>query len=104
ADLGEYGRADEWVAQADRWMRARSIHGYRGQCRVHRAELMRVRGEWREAEREALEACGELERFRMLDGVGFAYHQIGEVRSRLGDLDEAEAAFQRAVEYGHHGQ
>lgn len=104
ADLGEYGRADEWVAQADRWMRARSIHGYRGQCRVHRAELMRVRGEWREAEREALEACGELERFRMLDGVGFAYYQIGEVRSRLGDLDEAEAAFQRAVEYGHHGQ
>src|SRR5690606_33414346 len=42
ADLGEYGRADEWVAQADRWMRARSISGYRGQCRVHRAELMRV--------------------------------------------------------------
>ena len=104
ADLGEYGRADEWVAQADRWMRARSISGYRGQCRVHRAELMRVRGEWHEAEREALEACGELERFRMLDSVGFAYYQIGEVRLRLGDLDEAGAALQRAVEHGHGGQ
>jgi class 3 adenylate cyclase len=104
ADLGEYGRADEWIAQADRWMRSRSIYGYRGQCRVHRAELKRLQGEWQEAEREALEACGELERFRMLDSVGFAYYQIGEVRLRLGDLDEAAAAFQRAVEHGHHAQ
>lgn len=104
ADLGEYGRADEWIARADRWMRARSIQGYRGLCRVHRAELKRIHGEWQEAEREALEACGELERFRMLDSVGFAYYQIGEIRLRLGDVDEAAAAFRRAVELGHHGQ
>ncbi len=104
ADLGEYGRAGEWVDQADRWMRVRSIQGYRGQCRVHRAELKRLHGAWQEAEREAMEACGELERFHMFDAVGFAYYQVGEVRLRLGDHDQAAEAFRRAIAYGHPGQ
>ena len=104
SDLGEYGRAGEWIDQADRWMRLRSISGYRGLCRVHRAELKRLRGDWQEAEKEALEACGELERFRMLDSIGFAHYQIGEVRLRLGDFERAAEAFQRAVENGHSGQ
>lgn len=104
ADLGEYGRAGEWIDEADRWMRVRSINGYRGVCRVHRAELKRLRGDWLEAENEAREACSELERYRMLDSIGFAYYQIGEVRLRLGDLGPAAAAFQSALEHGHGSQ
>ena len=102
--LGEYGRAGEWIDEADRWMRLRSIDGYRGVCRVHRAELKRMRGDWLEAESEARVACGELESFRMLEFVGDAHYEIGEVRLHLGDLDDAAAAFQLAVEYGHPAQ
>lgn len=101
--LGEYGRAGEWIDEADRWMRARSIRGYRGECRVNRAELKRLRGDWLEAESEARAACTELEQYRMLDVVGYAYYQIGEVRLRLGDLGPAAEAFRAAVEHGDPG-
>lgn len=99
-DLGDYRRAGEWTEQAERFMERRSIHGYPGICRVHRAELKRLRGSWPEAEVEARYACDELERFRLLDGVGMAHYEIGEVRLHLGDLDAAEDAFLRAFEYG----
>lgn len=102
--LGEYGRAGEWIDEADRWMRRQSISGYRGVCRVHLAELKRMQGDWPGAENEARLACRELESFRMLESVGFAHYEIGEVRLHLGDLDEAGAAFQRALEYGHPAQ
>ena len=68
-------------------MRRESAGGYPGICRVHRAELKMLRGRWPEAEQEARQACDELERFRLLDGIGFAQYEIGEVRLRMGDLD-----------------
>lgn len=100
SDLGEYRRAGEWIDEADRWMQRRAISGYRGVCRVHRAELKRLQGAWPEAEQEARDACDELYRFRMLDAVGYAHYEIGEVRLRTGDLTGAEEAFERAHEYG----
>jgi class 3 adenylate cyclase len=71
---------------------------------VHRAELKRLHGAWSEAEQEARLACVELERFHLLNGLGFAHYEIGEVRRRMGDLDAAEEAFMRAYEYGHPAQ
>ena len=85
-------------------MRRQSAGGYPGICRVHRAEIKMLRGQWSEAEQEARQACEELERFRLLDAVGFAHYQIGEVRLRMGDLDGAAEAFDRAYEYGHDAQ
>lgn len=99
--LGDYRRAAEWIDEADRWMRRRSINGYRGVCRVHRAELKRLAGEWAEAESEARLACDELTSWRLLDGVGLAHYEIGEVRLGMGDLKGAEAAFATSHEYGH---
>ena len=60
SDLGDYRRAGQWIAEADRWMERREITGYRGVCRVYRAELKRMHGAWSEAEREARDACDEL--------------------------------------------
>ncbi len=104
ANLGDYRRASEWTEEADRWMSSNSVGGYTGICQVHRAELKRLRGSWSEAEEAARNACIELERFRLMDGIGFAYYEIGEVRRRMGDLDAAEEAFQVAYEYGHGSQ
>jgi len=98
--IGDYGRAQQWTDEAERWMHSHSAGGYTGICKVHRAELKRLHGAWSEAEEAAREACVELERFRLLDGVGFAYYEIGETRRRMGDLDAAEEAFQKAYEYG----
>ncbi|MFN2485242.1 MAG: tetratricopeptide repeat protein [Acidimicrobiia bacterium] len=103
-NLGDYGRAGEWTDKADRWMHAHSVGGYPGICQVHRAELKRLRGSWSEAEQDARKACVELERFHIMDGVGFAQYEIGEVRRRMGDFASAEEAFLRAYEYGHDAQ
>jgi class 3 adenylate cyclase len=45
-----------------------------------------------------------LERFHLLNGLGFANYEVGEVRRRMGDLDAAEEAFTLAYEYGHSAQ
>ncbi|MGH8946719.1 MAG: adenylate/guanylate cyclase domain-containing protein, partial [Acidimicrobiia bacterium] len=104
SSLADYRRAGEWTEQAERWMRANSVGGFTGVCQVHRAELKRHHGAWSEAEQEARQACVELERFHLLNGLGFAHYEIGEVRRRMGDLDAAEEAFMRAYEYGHPAQ
>ena len=103
-NLGDLKRAGQWADEGERWMRRQSVGGYPGICRVHRAELKMLRGQWPEAEQEAKQACEELERFGILDAVGYAHYQVGEIRLRMGDLDGAAEAFERAYEFGHDGQ
>ena len=103
-NIGDYRRAGQWTEEAERWMRRQSVGGYPGICRVHRAELKMLRGQWSEAEQEARQACDELQKWGLLDSVGWAHYQIGEVRLRMGDLDGAAEAFERAYEFGHDAQ
>ena len=98
--LADYRRAGEWTEEADRWMSRHSVGGYPGMCQIYRAELKRLKGEWSEAEVEALHACEELERYRILDGVGMARYEVGEIHLLMGDLTGAEEEFQRAFELG----
>jgi class 3 adenylate cyclase len=63
-----------------------------------------LRGQWSEAEQEARQACDELQQWGLIDSVGWAHYQIGEVRLRMGDLDAAAEAFERAYEFGHDAQ
>ena len=103
-NVGDLERAGQWADEGERWMRRNGAGGFPGVCKVHRAELKMFRGEWAEAEQEARAACEELRRFHLLDGLGFAYNAIGEVRLRMGDLDGAAAEFDRAYEHGHDAQ
>lgn len=103
-NLGDYKRAGEWTEEAERWMRSNSVTGYTGACQVHRAELKRLHGSWLEAEDEARKACVELDRFRLEDYLGAAHYEIGEVRRRMGDLEAAGDAFERAYEKGNDAQ
>jgi len=103
-DVGDLKRAAQWAEEGERWMRRQSLGGYPGVCRIHRAEIKMLRGDWAEAEQEARLGCEELERYRLLDSVGWAHYQVGMVRLRRGDLDAAAEAFGRAYEYGHDAQ
>ena len=98
--LGDYRRAGEWTEATLRWCERQSVPAFPGVCRVHKAELMRLRGSLAHAEREARMACEELPRFNFISGLGPANYEIGEVRRGLGDFAEAEAAYARAHEYG----
>ncbi|HUH08474.1 MAG TPA: adenylate/guanylate cyclase domain-containing protein [Egibacteraceae bacterium] len=98
--LCDYRRAAEWTDATMRWCERASISGFPGVCRVHRAEIMRLRGAWPNAEEEARRACEELPKFNFLSGVGHAFYEIAEVRRRMGDFAGAEEAYSSAHEHG----
>ena len=52
--LAQYDVAEEWTEAMERWCKANAIGSIHGRCRVHRAEILRLRGAYDEAEREAL--------------------------------------------------
>jgi tetratricopeptide (TPR) repeat protein len=97
--LADYRRAVEWNDAAREWCEPHSQSGFPGICRVHRAQLLRLRGSWREAEVEATSASVELEDF-LSDVAAEAYYELGEIRLRMGDLKSAERLFRRAHELG----
>ncbi len=98
-DLGDYRRAAEWTEAANRWCDRLDVSGFPGACRIHRAEIMRLRGDLHDAERVAMAACEELGDFdRMITAGG--YYEIGEIRRRLGDFVAAEEAYGKANELG----
>jgi class 3 adenylate cyclase len=102
--LGDYRRAAEWTEATLRWCERQSVPAFPGVCRIHKAELMRLRGSLAGAEEEARMACEELQRFNLLSGLGPANYEIGEVRRRFGDFRGAEEAFARANDFGFNPQ
>ena len=98
-DLGDFGRAGDWTEAAKRWCERQSISGFPGVCRVNRAEVMRLRGSWPEAEEEIHRAVGELNDFAP-DIAGLAFYELGELQLRMGDLEAAEQAFRDAHALG----
>lgn len=98
-DMVDYQRAGQWSDAAKRWCERQHIAGFPGMCRVYRAEIMRLRGAWRDAEQEARRACEELKDF-CVDYAAGAFYEIGEIRLRVGDFQAAEAAFEQAHEIG----
>jgi class 3 adenylate cyclase len=98
-NVGDYRRAAEWTEAASRWCEHADMNGFPGACRIHRAEIMRLRGDWPQAEKTALAACEELHEFDRLITAG-GYYEIGEIRRRRGDFAAAEEAFRTANELG----
>lgn len=103
AALADYQRAGEWTEASKRWCERQSISGFPGICRVHRAEIIRLRGSWAEAEQEARRALNELQNFN-LEFAGHGFYEIGEIRLRMGDLEAAKDAFRQAHELGRNPQ
>jgi tetratricopeptide (TPR) repeat protein len=97
--LADYRRASEWNEAAREWCVPHAQSGYPGICQVHRAQLLRLRGSWAEAEAEARHASEELEDF-LSDAASRAYYELGEIKLRMGDLDGADELFSRAHEMG----
>jgi len=97
--LAQYDVAEEWTEAMERWCQTNAIGSLHGRCRVHRAEILRLRGACDEAEREALVACQELSPYLRRE-MGWPLCELGRIRLRKGDIDGAEEALLAAHRVG----
>ena len=97
--LAQYDLAEEWTAAMEQWRRGQPVGSIHGRCRVHRAEILRLRGSCAEAEREVLSACAELRPYLRRE-FGWPLTELGRIRLRTGDVDGAEDAFRAAHDVG----
>jgi DNA-binding CsgD family transcriptional regulator len=99
-----FGRAGEWTAAMARWCEEQpEMVAFAGICRVHRAEIMQLRGAWQDAIEEAQRAH---KRSQGIDEqvAAAALYQQAEVHRLRGEFAAAEKAYQRASQSGYDPQ
>ena len=101
AELFDLGRCRAWTESFVRWCDTQQeLVLYRGHCFLHRAEVLELQGAWPEALTEARHACDRLAAPVNPAALSGACMIEGDLLRLAGDLEGAEAAYQRAHELG----
>jgi len=95
----QYDVAEQWTEAMERWCETNAIGSLHGRCRVHRAEILRLRGSCNEAQRQALMACEELRPYLRRE-LGWPLNELGRIRLHQRDVAGAEEALLAAHRAG----
>ena len=95
-------RAWEWTFALTRWCEQQpEMVAFTTACLVHRAEVLRLHGDWREALCEAERAAS---RPGSPAATATAFYEMAEIHRLRGHSAEAEDAYRGASRYGHEAQ
>lgn len=101
-DIFDVRRMQEWTAALSRWCATQQgLKPYRGQCLVHRSEIMQLRGEWADALEEVQQACEHLSAPPGDPVLGMALYQQAELLRLRGEFVRAEKGYREAAGCGH---
>lgn len=99
-ELADVRRAAHWTAALERWLA--TLPGavvFAGICRVHRAQLLELTGDWDRAERVAGQVCAELDAV-MHSTAAEGHYLLGELNRLRGRLAAAEEQYAWAHRLG----
>ena len=94
-------RAREWTTALSTWCESQpDLVAFSGECRVHRAEVLELNGDWGEAGAEAQRLLGAKQRGLDPGAGSQACYRKAEIHRLRGEVTEAEEAFRRASQAG----
>jgi DNA-binding NarL/FixJ family response regulator len=104
-EVSDLGRASEWTHALATWCDDQpGLVAFTGQCAVHRGQLMRFHGAYRDALEELARA---VERYTLAGGdpaLGLAHAERGHVLRLMGEYAAAQEAYDAALRFGNQAQ
>ncbi|HUG12834.1 MAG TPA: hypothetical protein VMM36_17590 [Opitutaceae bacterium] len=95
----DWHRASQWTEQFTRWCQDKGSAGYPGLCRMHRAEVLTVKGDLENAESE-IRGTQEMLARQAPWAEGDTFRVLGDILMAKGEFSEAKKAYERAAELG----